>query len=112
MSIVYTRDLRKHARNRKENEKKQFAKDVKNAVKWNLPRLEHDTTGMENVPREMVIKLLRLDKVASVSDPLGDHCLQSLISGGYVLKPVYQHGVKVFKRDDLVQSLKAYAGVR
>jgi len=111
MSMVYRDQLRKQARNRKTNERKQRAKDLKNAVKWNLPRLEHDTIGVENVPREMVVKLLRLDKVNASADPTGNHCMQSLIAGGYLLRPKRRYGVEVFGRDDLVQSLRAYAGV-
>lgn len=85
MGIVYKRDLKRQVKNRKINEKRQFMKDIKNAVKWNLPRLEHDTVGVENVPREMVVKLLRLDKVATKTDPDGKHSMQTLISLGYVL---------------------------
>ena len=36
MGIVYKRDLKRQVKNRKINEKRQ---DIKNAVKWNLPRL-------------------------------------------------------------------------
>lgn len=108
MSIVYTRRKAKK-KNRKANGKRQFMKDIKNAVKWNLPRLEHDTTGMENVPREMVVKLLRLDKVATKTDPDGKHAMQTLIASGYVLRPVRLYGREYFRRDDLMQSLKAYA---
>lgn len=108
MSIVYKRDLKRQVKNRKTNEKRQFMKDIKNAVKWNLPRLEHDTTSMENVPREMVVKMLRLDKVATKTDPDGRHAMQMLIASGYVLRPVRQFGREYFRRDDLVQSLKAY----
>lgn len=110
MSMVYTSDLRTKAKNRKTNEKRQFVKDVKNAVKWNLPRLEHDTTSMENVPREMAVKLLRLDKVATKTDPEGRHAMQTLISLGYVRRPRRYLGREYFRRDDLVQSLKAYVG--
>lgn len=110
MSMVYTSGLRTKAKNRKTNEKRQFVKDIKNAVKWNLPRLEHDTTSAENVPREMVVKLLRLDKVATKTDPEGKHAMQMLIASGYVLRPVRQFGREYFRRDDLVQSLKAYVG--
>lgn len=110
MSIVYKRDLKRQVKNRKTNEKRQFMKDIKNAVKWNLPRLEHDTTSMENVSREMVVKLLRLDKVATKTDPDGRHAMQMLIASGYVLRPVRQFGREYFRRDDLVQSLKAYVG--
>lgn len=110
MSIVYKRDLKRQVKNRKTNEKRQFMKGIKNAVKWNLPRLEHDTTSMENVSREMVVKLLRLDKVATKTDPDGRHAMQMLIASGYVLRPVRQFGREYFRRDDLVQSLKAYVG--
>lgn len=110
MSIVYKRDLKRQVKNRKTNEKRQFMKDIKNAVKWNLPRLEHDTITMENVSREMVVKLLRLDKVATKTDPEGKHAMQMLIASGYVLRPVRQFGREYFRRDDLVQSLKAYVG--
>ena len=110
MSIVYKRDLKRQVKNRKTNEKRQFMKDIKNAVKWNLPRLEHDTTSMENVSREMVVKLLRLDKVATKTDPEGKHAMQTLIASGYALRPVRQFGREYFRRDDLVQSLKAYVG--
>jgi len=110
MGIVYKRDLKRQVKNRKINEKRQFMKDIKNAVKWNLPRLEHDTVGVENVPREMVVKLLRLDKVATKTDPDGKHAMQTLISLGYVLRPRRYLGREYFRRDDLVQSLKAYVG--
>lgn len=110
MGIVYKRDLKRQVKNRKINEKRQFMKDIKNAVKWNLPRLEHDTTSMENVPREMATRLLRLDKVATKTDPDGKHAMQMLIASGYVLRPVRQFGREYFRRDDLVQSLKAYVG--
>ncbi len=111
MGIVYKRDLKRQVKNRKINEKRQFMKDIKNAVKWNLPRLEHDTVGVENVPREMVVKLLRLDKVATKTDPDGKHAMQTLILLGYVLRPRRYLGREYFRRDDLVQSLKAYVGV-
>lgn len=107
MSIEVIRKPRK-----RKNYKETRAKDLKNAVRWNLPRLEHDTTGMENVPRQMVVKLLHLDMVVPSTDPTGTHTMQSLIASGYVLRPKRQYGVEVFDRDDLVQSLKAYAGVR
>lgn len=110
MSIVYKRDLKRQVKNRKTNEKRQFMKDIKNAVKWNLPRLEHDTTSMENVSREMVVTLLRLNKVAMKTDPEGKHAMQMLIASGYVLRPFRQFGREYFRRDDLVQSLKAYVG--
>ena len=96
MGIVYKRDLKRQVKNRKINEKRQFMKDIKNAVKWNLPRLEHDTTGV--------------DKVATKTDPDGKHAMQTLISLGYVLRPRRYLGRQYFRRDDLVQSLKAYVG--
>lgn len=110
MGIDYKRDLKRQVKNRKTNEKRQFMKDIKNAVKWNLPRLEHDTITMENVSREMAVKMLRLDKVAPKTDPDGRHAMQTLISLGYVLRPRRYLGREYFGRDDLVQSLKAYVG--
>ena len=84
---------------------------MRNAVRWNLPQLEHDTTGTETVERETCIRILRLNRVAPTADPTGDHCMQQLISDGYVQRPRVLAGRRVFDRDDLIQSLKRYAGV-
>ena len=54
--------------------------------------------------------MLRLDKVAPKTDPDGKHAMQTLISLGYVLRPRRYLGREYFRRDDLVQSLKAYVG--
>jgi hypothetical protein len=87
------------------------ARDLRNAVRWNLPQLEYDTTGTETVERETCIRILRLNRVAPTADPTGDHCMQQLISDGYVQRPRVLAGRRVFDRDDLIQSLKRYAGV-
>lgn len=92
--------------------KAQRTKDIKNAVRWNVRQLEHDTTGTENVSRNLVIQLLHLNKIAPTADPTGDHVMQQLISDGVVLRPKKRAGVQVFDRDDLVKSLKAWAGVQ
>lgn len=110
MDIAYKRDLRKTANNRETNEKRQFVNDIKNAVRWNLPRLMYDTTGTENISREMVVRLLNLDKVAPKKDPDGRHAMQTLISLGYVHRPQRILGREYFRRDDLVQALKMYIG--
>ena len=83
----------------------------KNAIRWNVAQLEHDTTGTDSIERGMVCKLLHLGKIAPTADPTGDHVLQQLISEGYVQRPRKRAGVQVFDRADLLTSLKAYAGV-
>lgn len=103
---------RTRARRQTPASKAQRTKDIKNAVRWNIRQLEHDTTGTETVARSMVINLLRLNKIAPTSDPTGDHALQQLISTGVVLRPTRRAGEQVFDRDDLVQSLKSWAGVQ
>ena len=92
--------------------KAQRTKDIKNAVRWNLGRLEHDTTGTDNISRSMVIQLLNLHKIAPTADPTGDHVMQQLISEGVVLRPSRRAGVQVFGREDLIDSLKAWVGVK
>lgn len=85
------------------------AKDMKNAVKWNLPKLEYDTTGADTVERSIVIRILKLDRISPTTDADGDHAMQQLISEGIVLKPKRVGGRLVFDRADLLQSLKAWA---
>ena len=85
------------------------AKDMKNAVKWNLPKLEYDTTGTDTVERSIVIRILKLDRISPTTDPDGDHAMQQLISEGIVLKPKRVGGRRDFDRADLLQSLKAWA---
>lgn len=85
------------------------AKDMKNAVKWNLPKLEYDTTGTDTVERSIVIRILKLDRISPTTDADGDHAMQQLISEGIVLKPKRVGGRRVFDRADLLQSLKAWA---
>lgn len=92
--------------------KAQRTKDIKNAVRWNIGRLEYDTTGTERIRRDMVIKLLKFNKIAPQADPTGDHVMQQLISMGVVLKPDRRDGVQVFDRADLITALKTWAGVR
>lgn len=91
--------------------KAQRTKDMKNAIRWNVAQLEHDTTGTDSIERGMVCKLLHLGKIAPTADPTGDHVLQQLISEGYVQRPKRIGGVQLFDRADLIRSLKAYAGV-
>lgn len=89
--------------------KAQRTKDIKNAIRWNLPQLENDTMTLENVSRTYVIRVLRLNQIHPVTDPDGDHTMQSLspITGKYHRV----NGVKCFHRDDLIKALKAYAEV-
>ena len=103
---VSYRPTRKRAQRQSPANKAQRTKDIKNAIRWNIAQLEHDT-----VSRELVLSLLRFGKVAPTADPTGDHVLQQLIKEGYVQRPKRRAGVQVFDRYDLLTSLKAYAGV-
>lgn len=87
------------------------AKDMKKAVKWNLPRLDYETTGADTVDRYIAIRILHLDCISRDTDPDGDHAMQQLVSEGIVSKPKRVSGRQVFDRADLIRSLKAYAGV-
>ena len=53
----------------------QRAKDIKQAIRWNVGTLEHDTTSLETVERGMAIMLLKLNRVAPQADPTGDHVM-------------------------------------
>lgn len=100
------------ARRQVPKNKAQRTKDIKNTIRWNVAQLEHDTVTSDTVSRALVIQLLRLDKIAPTADPTGDHVMQQLISDGVVLKPFKRAGVQVFAREDLLNSLKAWAGVQ
>ena len=84
------------------------AKDMKKAVKWNLPQLEYDTAGADTVDRSIAIRILHLDCISRDTDPDGDHAMQQLVSEGIVSKPKRVGGRQVFDRADLIQSLKAW----
>ncbi|KAB7789450.1 hypothetical protein [Bifidobacterium cebidarum] len=104
------RPTRKRAKRQVPQNREQRKRDIRNAVKWNLGRLEHDTTGTDSVSRSMVCLLLRLGKVAPAADPTGDHLLQQLISEGVLNRPTRRAGEQVFDRADLLASLKAWVG--
>lgn len=103
------RKVKKKYRRERVTSKAIRAKDMKNAVKWNLPKLEYDTTGTDTVERSIVIRILKLDRISPTTDADGDHAMQQLISEGIVLKPKRVGGRRVFDRADLLQSLKAWA---
>ncbi|KFI90956.1 hypothetical protein BISA_1935 [Bifidobacterium saguini DSM 23967] len=110
------RPTRKRARRQVPANKAQRTKDIKNAIRWNLPRLEHDTVSSEYVTEEQVRKLLKLNMIARTADPEGVHVLRQLSSskeGGYAVihKPERIAGVYRFRRDDLIASLKAWVGL-
>lgn len=110
-SVDY-KPARTRARRQNPASKAQRTKDIKNAVRWNIAQLEHDTVGAEGIERAMAIRILRLNKIAPTADPTGEHVMQQLISQGVVLKPARRAGVQVFDRADLLRSLKAWAGVK
>lgn len=97
--------------------KAQRTKDIKDAVRWNVARLEHDTVSSDTVSsdtvsRSLVIQLLHLNQIAPTADPTGDHVMQQLIKDGIVLRPSKRAGVQVFGREDLINSLKAWVGMK
>lgn len=92
--------------------KAQRTKDIKDAIRWNVARLEHDTVGSDTVSRSLVIQLLHLNQIAPTADPTGDHVMQQLIKDGIVLRPSKRAGVQVFGREDLINSLKAWVGMK
>lgn len=109
-SVDY-RPTRKRAKRAVPKSKAQRTKDTKNAIRWNIKRLEYDTTGTDTVRRCFVINLLRLNKIAPEADPTGDHAMQQLVSEGIVPKPKRVGGHQVFDRADLLTSLKAWVGM-
>lgn len=108
-SVDY-KPTRKRARRQTPANKQARTKDIKNAIRWNIRQLEHDTTETEQITRGMVISLLHLNKIAPVADPTGDHVLQQLISQGVLLKPSRRAGAQVFEREELIRSLKLWVG--
>lgn len=91
--------------------KAQRTKDIKQAIRWNVDKLEHDTFGTENIDRLMAQRILRFDRIAAKADPDGRHVMQELISRGVLLRPTRIAGREVFNRADLLVSLKTWAGV-
>ena len=84
------RKIKKKYRREHVTSKAVRARDMRNAVRWNLPTLEHDTTGTATVDRSIVINLLRLDRISPTADPTGDHAMQQLVSEGIVKLTVSQ----------------------
>jgi len=109
-SVTY-RPERKRAQRQTPATKAKRTKEIKKAIRFNLPQLEHDTTGADTIQRSMIVQLPKLNKIAPQADPTGTHVMQQLISDGYVSKPKRVAGALVFDRADLLQSLKAYAGM-
>ena len=105
------RKIKKKYRREHVTSKAVRARDMRNAVRWNLPTLEHDTTGTATVDRSIVINLLRMDRISPTADPTGDHAMQQLVSEGIVPKPFRIAGNYGFDRDDLITSFKAWVGL-
>ena len=91
--------------------KAQRTKDIKNAIRWNIRQLEHDTVGADTIERSIAISVLRLNKIAPTADPSGDHVMQQLISDGILGKTERRGSVQVFDRAELLTSLKAWVGL-
>ncbi|MDB6566176.1 hypothetical protein PMO92_01215 [Bifidobacterium longum] len=91
--------------------KAQRTRDIKNAIRWNIRQLEHDTVGADTIARSLAISMLRLNKIAPTADPSGDHVMQQLISDGILGKTERRGSVQVFDRAELLTSLKAWVGL-
>lgn len=102
---------RRRAKRTVPKNKAQRTKDIKNAIRWNIRQLEHDTVGADTIARSLAISMLRLNRISPHADPSGDNTFQQLIAEGWVQRPKRIGGVQCFDRADLIRSLKAYAGV-
>ena len=109
-SVDY-KPTRRRAKRTVPKNKAQRTKDIKNAIRWNLRQLEHDTVGTDTIERSLAISMLRLNKIAPTADPSGDHAMQQLISDGILGKPKMRGSAQVFDRAELLTSLKAWVGM-
>lgn len=109
---VLTAPAPRPRRNRKRtNTKVQAAKisTIRNAVRYNIDRLEVNTITMSGIPRSMICG------EASRTQPRGgvlrltDREFQTLISKGYVTKHSDNRaGQQIFDRDRLITELKGF----
>lgn len=109
-SVDY-KPTRRRAKRTVSKNKAQRTKDIKNAIRWNIRQLEHDTVGADTIARSLAISMLRLNKIAPTADPIGDHVMQQLISDDILGKTERRGSVQVFDRAELLTSLKAWVGV-
>lgn len=109
-SVDY-KPTRRRAKRTVPKNKAQRTRDIKNAIRWNIRQLEHDTIGADTIARSIAISMLRLNKIAPTADPSGDHVMQQLISDDILGKPERRGSAQVFDRAELLTSLKAWVGV-
>lgn len=109
-SVDY-KPTRRRAKRTVPKNKAQRTKGIKNAIRWNIRQLEHDTVGADAIARSLAISMLRLNKIAPTADPSGDHVMQQLISDGILGKPERRGSAQVFDRAELLTSLKAWVGM-
>jgi len=109
-SVDY-KPTRRRAKRTVPKSKAQRTRDIKNAIRWNIRQLEHDTIGADTIARSIAISVLRLNKIAPTADPSGDHVMQQLISDGILGKPERRGSAQVFDRAELLTSLKAWCGL-
>lgn len=109
-SVDY-KPTRRRAKRTVPKNKAQRTRDIKNAIRWNIRQLEHDTVGADTIARSLAISMLRLNKIAPTADPSGDHVMQQLISDGILGKTERRGSVQVLDRAELLTSLKAWVGL-
>ncbi len=110
-SVDYKPTNRRRAKRTVPQNKAQRTKDIKNVIRWNIRQLEHDTVTSAYIQRSLIIGILRLNRISPRADPSGDNTFQQLIAEGVVSRPERFGGLQYFDREDLIRSLKAYAGV-
>ena len=76
------RKIKKKYRREHVTSKAVRARDMRNAVRWNLPTLEHDTTGTATVDLSIVIN--PKDKGSSIIIRKGTYCFQKSISNRFL----------------------------
>ena len=109
-SVDY-KPTRRRAKRTVPKNKAQRTKDIKNAIRWNIRQLEHDTVGADTIARSLAISMLRLNKIAPTADPSGDHVMQQLIRAGILGKPVSRGSVQMFDGAELLPSRRDGVGV-
>lgn len=87
------------------NHKARRTADIRRAIRYGLPALEHTTIGCKTISRDVLAYTLGLHSIAPGTDPEGDHVVQQLISEGILTRP--DHGR--FDRDETLKALKAWA---
>ena len=86
-SVDYKPTNRRRAKRAVPRSKAQRTKDIKNAIRWNIRQLEHDTVGADTIARSLAISMLRLNKIAPTADPAMVEILSGVSAGDTLFSP-------------------------